>query len=368
MRIPLARPQILSSDRRMFDSVLRSGWVAQGPVVREFETRFAGYLGVKYAVATSSGSTALDLAVSCLGVGRGDEVIVPDFTFPSTANAVIHAGAVPLLTDIEESTFNIDPNQIRRAVSRRTKALIVVHAFGQPAEMGPLMRIARRNHLKVVEDAAGALGATYHGRKAGTFGDVACFSFHPRKIITTGEGGMLVTNYREIAELASSLRYHGATMEKSGIKFTRSGFNYRMSDIQAAIGLTQLRRIPFLITEARKLAHRYSQLLKGAKGLKRPVQRKGTRHTYQAYCLMLNPALRNQVIKSLAKRGVETQLGYYALHREDAFRYCRKVGPLRNSSRAFSASLVLPMFPGLSEKEQRFVVRELIASIEARDL
>jgi dTDP-4-amino-4,6-dideoxygalactose transaminase len=351
----------------MVESVLKSGWVAQGPVVREFEHRLAEYLGVKYAVATSSGSTALDLAMSCIGVGRGDEVIVPDFTFPATANAVVHAGAAPVLTDIEESTFNVDPTQVRRAVSKRTKAIVVVHAFGQPAEMGALMQIARRNQLKIVEDAAGALVSTYHGRKVGTFGDVACFSFDPRKVITTGEGGMLVTNSRVIAELATSLRNHGTVKKRSKTTFMRSGFNYRMSDIQAALGLAQLRRIRFRITEARKLALRYSRLLRRAKSIKCPVQEWGFTHTYQAYCVMLNPEVRDRAIKSLGDRGIETQLGFYALHLQEAFRYYRRFGPLRNSSRAFAGSLVLPMYSGLSEREQHFVVRELIASIEAKD-
>ncbi len=364
MRIPLARPQILAPDLHMVESVLKSGWVAQGPVVRKFERRIAEYLDVKYAVATSSGSTALDLAMLCIGVGRGDEVILPDFTFPATANAVVHAGAAPVLVDIEESSFNIDPSQVRRAISRRTKAIVVVHAFGHPAKMAPLMQLARRHHVKIVEDAAGALGSTFHGRKVGTFGEVACFSFHPRKIITTGEGGMLVTNSGEVAELATSLRNHGTVKRGSKIMFIRPGFNYRMTDIQAALGLAQLTRIRQRITDTRKLAQRYSRLLRKAKSIKCPFPERKATHTYQAHCVMLNRGERDRVIKSLEDKGIETSLGYYALHLQNTFRYYRKLGPLSNSSRAFTKSLVLPMYPGLSEKEQRFVVRELIASIE----
>jgi perosamine synthetase len=298
-----------------------------------------------------------------IGLARSDEVIVPDFTFPATANAVIHAGATPVLADIQESTLTLSPPQVRRAMSRRTKAIVVVHAFGHPAEMTALMKIAKENKLKLVEDAAGALGSTYYGRKVGTFGDVAAFSFHPRKIITTGEGGMLVTNNSQIAELATSLRNHGAIKRKGKIAFVRSGFNYRMTDFQAAIGLVQLREIRFRIAEARRLARRYARLLRGAKSIKCPAEEREVTHTYQAYCVMVSPIVRDRAIKLLARKGIETQLGYYALHMEDVFKKYRRAGPLTNSSNAFAGSLVLPTYSGMDDKDQQFVAKELLAVI-----
>ncbi len=351
----------------MVECVLNSGWLAQGPMVREFERSIARYLDAKYAVATSSGSTALDLAVCCIGARAGDEIIVPDFAFPATANAVVHGCATPVLVDIEESDFNMSPTQVRRAISKRTKAIIVVHSFGHPAKMEELLRIARRHNVRVIEDAAGALGSTYHGKKVGMFGDVGCFSFDPRKTITTGEGGMLVTNSSRIAELATSLRNHGSIHRKSKITFVRSGYNYKMTDIQAALGLGQLSRIRQRITETRKHARRYSRLLRRAKSIKCPIQERGVTHSYQSYCVLLERGNRDRVIRKLATKGIQTNLGYYALHLQDAFRNCPKVGALEVSSSAYTKTLVLPMYPGLSEKKQRFVAKELIAATQSTD-
>jgi len=365
MRIPLARPNFTSRDFSFVERVLRSGWLSQGPAVKEFERQIAEYVGVKHAVATSSGSTALDLAMACAGVRAGDEVAVPDFTFPATANSVIHCGGAPVFVDIEEPGFNIDPSQVLKAVSNNTKAIVVVHAFGHPAKIDEVLRIARQHGVKVVEDAAGALGASFRGRKVGGFGDIACLSFHPRKIITTGEGGMLLTNDSELAELALSLRNHGIVRREGKTAFVRPGFNYRMSDVQAGLGLAQLRKIEWRIAETRKLARRYSSFLEGVEGIRCPSEETGVMHTYQTYCVMVDSPERNAIIGTLASKGIETQVGYYALHLQDAFRGLRRAGSLENSSRAFTSSLALPMYIGLRKRDQRLVADALIGAVKA---
>jgi len=365
MRIPLARPYFAPSDFGPVERVLRSGRLTQGPAVKEFERQIAEYVGVKHGVATSSGSTALDLAMTCVGVRAGDEVIVPDFAFPATASSVIHCGGAPVFVDIEQPGFNIDPSQVRKAISDNTRAIVVVHAFGHPAKIDEILRIARQHHVKVIEDAAGALGASFRGGKVGGFGDIACLSFHPRKIITTGEGGMLLTNDSELAELALSLRNHGIVRREGKTTFVRPGFNYRMSDIPASLGLAQLRKIEWRITEARKLARRYSSFLEGIEGITCPSEETGIVHTYQTYCVMVDSLKRDAIIGMLASKGIETQVGYYALHLQDAFRGLRRAGSLENSTRAFTSSLALPMYIGLRKRDQRLVADALIGAVKA---
>jgi dTDP-4-amino-4,6-dideoxygalactose transaminase len=255
--IPVARPEIGQGEIQAVAEVLESGQLVQGARVMEFEAKVAAYLGTKHAVAVSSGTAALHLALLGLGIGPGDEVLVPDFTFPACANAVELTGAAPVLIDIDLATFNLDVASIRSALTPRTKALMPIHMFGQPADMDPVLAIAREKGLLVVEDAACALGSEYRGRRCGGLADVGCISFHPRKVITTGEGGMLATNNLALAERLRVLRNHGQVLSEGRIRFEQVGFNYRMTEFQGALGVVQMDRLESFIERRIALASLY---------------------------------------------------------------------------------------------------------------
>ncbi len=390
MRIPITRPSLTAAEAEAVVKVLETGWVSQGPRVAEFEEAFARYVGAGDAVATSSCTTALHLALVCLGIEEGDEVLVPAFTFVATANAVEYCGATPVFVDIDLASFNMDVEQIETKITERTKAIIPVHLFGLSAEMDPIMAIARKHELWVVEDAACALGAWYHGRHVGAFGEMSCFSFHPRKSITTGEGGMLTTRREELARLARSLRDHGASRSdlsrhtgKAGFllaEFTRLGYNYRMTDIQGAMGCTQMKRLDEMLTERSRRAKFYDDMLAGMGWLQPPVVPEGCRHGYQAYVCLFRPEpptldnverlhrQRNEVMKRLEAAGIATRqgthapviLGYYAQ------KYGLQRWQFPHAYLADRLSLTLPLYVQLTDAEQEFVCQALQEAIDAQ--
>lgn len=367
MRIQLARPCIGKDELTAIQRVLESGFWTEAEVTRKFEKEFARYIGVKHAVATSSCTTALDLALFSLGLKQGDEVIVPDFTFPATGNSVFHTGAKPILVDIDIKTFTIDPDEIKRNITRRSKAIIPVHLFGQCANMKVINEIAQENDLHVVEDAACGIGSTHNGKKAGTLGDSACFSFHPRKTLAIGEGGMLVTNDDSLAERARILKNHGIDKKiNSRLCFVTPGYNFRLNDIASAIGLVQLDKVDSFILERVQLAKEYNELFKGEKQITTPYVVKGNNHTYQTYCVRLaQKKARDKAISELAAKGIETQIGTYALHLQPFYRNCRGVvrSALSFSKSAYESTLALPFYNGLTLKEQKFVFENLMKSI-----
>ena len=269
-KIPLLKPYFDSEEIEEIQKVLDSGWVSQGPKVKEFEDRIAEYLGVKYAIAVTNCTSALHLALLSIGVKEGDEVLVADYTFPATGHAVLYCRAKPIFVDIDLKTYNIHPESIEEKITERTKAIIPVHTFGQPAEMDEIMNIAEDYNLKVIEDTACALGAKYKNTYAGTIGDVGCFSFHARKGITTGEGGMVITDNKTLAAKIRNLSVFGMTSawdrEKStGFiipEFTEVGYNYKMSDITAAVGVAQLRKLDKIIERKRELAKYWDEKLR----------------------------------------------------------------------------------------------------------
>lgn len=285
--IRLIRPEIGTEEIRKVSEVLKSGFLVQGKNVEKFEKKVANYLSVKYAMAVSSGTAALHLALIALGIKEGDEVVLPDFTFPATGNVVVLVGAKPVLIDIDLKTFNIDPTRIEGNITSRTKAIIPVHEFGQSADMDPILDIAKRNNLYVIEDAACALGAEYKDKKCGTMGDIGCFSFHPRKAITTGEGGMVVTNNPDVAAKVKALRNHGMTNKDGIYYFEYTGFNYRMTDFQAALGWVQMKKLDEIIKKRRELAALYDSFLKGNDILIIPNVANGIKHIYQSYVVLL---------------------------------------------------------------------------------
>lgn len=330
-RLPLSRPYFDGEELDELASVINSGWVSRGPKCREFEKAVEEFLGGGpdpglFCVAVSSCTAALHLALLALEVGRGDEVIVPDYTFPATAMAVMYAGARPVFVDVREDTYCIDPDEIRRALTPRTKAIIPVHLFGHPADMDPILRIAEDDHLYVVEDAACALGAEYRGRKAGTMGDVGCFSLHGRKVITTGEGGFLVTRDSGIAGRARSLSQFGISgaWERSRGEdfqvpvFEILGYNFKMSDIQAAVGVAQMRKLGRIIEYRTGLARKWSEGLAGFDGLRLPEVVGDVRHAWQSYVLAADN--RDEVFRWLRQSGAEVGIGTYSCLEQPLFR------------------------------------------------
>lgn len=352
--IRLAKPVLGSEELAEVGSVFDTGYLTQGPRTIEFEDLVARYVGTECAVATTSATTALHLAMVLLEISPGDEVILPSFTFPATANVVIQQGAIPVLADIDLCTFNLSTGDLAARITPRTRAVMPVHLFGLPADMDALLAITRPRGIPVVEDAACALGARYKGRPCGGLGDVACFSFHPRKVITTGEGGMVTTNQAEYGRRARRLRQHGGERDGQRFVFVEWGFNYRMSDINAAIGVPQMRRLDRIVGERRRLARALSQRLEGVPGLTLPSEPEGWLHAYQAYVLLLDDARdRDAVIQRMAKDGVETTIGTYALHTEAYIQ--RQFGyadtDLPNALQAWRRALTLPLYPGLTETE-----------------
>ena len=360
--IPLTRPQTDDAELAEIAEVLASGYLTQGPKVEQLEGMVRGLVGTEHAFAVTSATTALHLSLVALGIGAGDEVLVPDFTFPATANVVVQQGARPVLVDIDLPTFAVNAEDLARRVTAQTRAIMPVHPFGLCADMDPILEVAERHGLAVVEDAACALGATYRGRQAGSIGLVGCFSFHPRKSITTGEGGMIVTSDAALADQIRLLRSHGGVREHGRFRFEAAGFNYRLSDILAAVGVAQMRKLDGFLAARRRVAGWYDAALEGVERLVRPTTPDGATHTYQSYVVLLDADVdRDGVIAALRRDGIETTLGTYALHAQPFFSRTYKVTPgeLPNSHRAFTSSLALPLHGGMREGEVGTVVARL---------
>jgi dTDP-4-amino-4,6-dideoxygalactose transaminase len=362
---------------------LESGWVVQGPFVKQFEEKFSAFTGVRFSAATSSCTTALHVAVAALGLKPGDEVIVPAFTWVSTANVVEYMGARPVFCDINLDTFNIDPTQIEAMITPRTVGIIPVHLFGLCADMDPILKIARKHGLWIVEDAACAFGAWYRGRHAGTLGDMGCFSFHPRKSITTGEGGMITTQREDLDRLARILRDHGASRSDLDrdkgkgacllAEYNHLGYNYRMTDIQGSLGCAQMDRAKWILAERSRRARLYNEMLTGVHWLQRPIVPEGYGHGYQAYVCLFKPEeptldtidrlykQRNGLMTRLEAKGIATRqgthapviLGYYAE------KYDVRLETFPNAYLADRIGLTLPLYPQMTDEEQATVLSEM---------
>lgn len=366
--IKLARPTIPNAAVKKAAAVLRSGNMVQGRYARDFELAIERYLPTANAVVVANGTAALHLSLVALGIGPGDEVIIPALTFPATANVVELVGARPVLVDIGLDDCCIDPAGIERAISLRTAAVMPVHEFGQPADMYPILAIARRHGLTVIEDAACALGAEYHGRRAGTMGATGCFSLHPRKMITTGEGGIVVTKSRRIANKVRALRNHGIVATRRGAEFNYAGFNYRMTDFQAALGLTQLKAMEQMIRQRRQQAAVYGRLLEKLSGVSVPKEIEGRRMVYQTYHVLLDKSIdRDAVIGFLRQKGIETNFGAQAISCLKYYRkkYGYREGQFPKAAFAYRQGLALPMGTHVTPGRQRLVATLLRESIDA---
>jgi perosamine synthetase len=345
--IRLAWPDLGEDELAAVAEVLESGQLTMGPKVAEFEAQLARACEVDHAVVVSSGTAALHLALLALEIGPGDEVIVPAYTFPATANVVALVGADPVLVDVDPETMNVGPAVLADAVTERTRAVFVVHLFGRPARWDEL-EAAVPERVVLIEDAAGALGARRAGRACGGLGRLGCLSFHPRKIVTTGEGGAITTNDSDLAETLRTMRHHGW---REG-DMPAPGFNYRLPDILCALGITQMERLEQLLAERERLAAAYASRLDDRVRL--PAADEGDRHGWQAYIVQLDR--RDDALEALREAGIQAQIGTYALHRLGAY---RDQGPFRGADAAYERALALPFHSRLSEDEVERVVRVL---------
>ena len=370
--IPITRVDLDDKEIALVRQTILSGWVAQGPRVREFERKFADCVGAEHAVAVSSCTTGLFLCLHLLGIGPGDEVIVPSYSFIATANAVVHCGATPVFVDIDPATYNIDPEKVSEAVGPGTTAIVPVHQVGQAADLDRIYEIARARKIPVIEDAACAIGTTYRGKPVGGDCRFAAFSFHPRKLITTGEGGMITTADADIASRLRVLRQQG--MSVSDLDRHRSdrvifeqypvvGYNFRMTDLQAALGVAQLDKLAGLLAERRRLAQRYTQVFQGSPNLMTPFVPEYSGHNFQSYLLRLAPSCpvgRNELMQKLLDRGIATRRGVMCAHLEPCYRNLGRKTDLKNSEAAAADTLVIPLFPGLSRDDQDRVSESIL--------
>ncbi len=365
-RIRLSRSLLGEEELESVRTVLDSGYLTMGPRVTAFEAVIAQRVGTRYAVATSSATTALHLAMVALDIGPGDEVILPSFTFPATGHVVIQQGAVPVLADIDPCTLNLDAADLARKFTQRTRAVIAVHLFGNPADMEPILALTRPRGIPVVEDAACALGAHYQGVPCGSLGVLGCFSFHPRKIITTGEGGMITTNDPLLAERIQRLRQHGGDRVDGRFQFVEPGFNYRLSDIHAAIGIAQMQRLDAILEARTRFARSLSEGLSAVPGVQLPVVTPHGFHTFQTYCVILDAGIsRDQVISAMNHANIETTIGTYALHGLGYMqaRYGYQETDLPVSAMAGRQGLSLPIYPGLDEHDAARIVAALAEAV-----
>ncbi len=361
IKIPIAKPLLGAEEFEAVKRVMESGILAHGPEVEAFEKEFAEYIGVKHAVAVANGTAALDIALKAIGVGPGDEVITTPFTFIATSNAVLFQGAKPVFADIDPETYNLDPDNVLEKITSKTKAIIVVHLYGHPAEMKAFKEIAEDHSLYLVEDSAQAHGAEYNGVKAGSMGDVGAFSFYPTKNMTTGEGGMITTNNDEIARKARLLRNHGQSEKYLHVIL---GYNLRMTSIVAAIGRVQLKKLDEFNEKRRRNAVELTREIKTIKGLKPPVEKSYAKHVYHQYVVWVGeeyPLTRDELRKHLLEKGIGTAVHYpRPIFQQPLYKklgYPQNICP--NSIEASKHVLSIPVHPALSSEDIKYILEAL---------
>jgi len=377
MPIPITKPYFDKNETAELKRVLESGWVMQGPKVEKFESIFARYVGTKYAIAASSGTTALHLALLAAGIGEGDEVITCAFSFIATANSIRYSGAHPVFCDIDIETYNLDPEKVlhfidsgctwnkrskvlkNKRTGRKVKAIMPVDQVGLPADLDKIKTIAKKYRLQLIEDGACALGSRYKGKRIGKIADITCFSFHPRKIITTAEGGMITTDDAKAKEIMLQLRSHGQA--KDG-RYPLQGYNYRMSDLHASLGIAQMKKLNRILSARRYLAKRYDNYLAGIDIIRLPHIPQYATPNYQSYTIRIlykAQILRSRIIGELAKIGITAKEGITAIHKEPYYRKLLGNIKLPLTEEANRSTLMIPLYPSLKKTEQNRIIKAI---------
>ncbi|MDK2808705.1 MAG: perosamine synthetase [Clostridiales bacterium] len=371
--IPYGTQWIEEEDIEAVVEVLRSDYLTTGPKVSEFEDCIKEYVGAKYAVAVSNGTAALHVACMAAGISPGDEVITSAITFAASANCVLYCGGTPVFADIEEDTYNISPSSIREKITKRTKAIIPVHFTGQPCDMDQIHAIAKEHNLLVIEDASHALGASYKHRKIGTLSEMTTLSFHPVKHITTGEGGMVLTNDEELYQKLSLLRTHGITREPAWLTKREGGwyyeqqmlgYNYRISDIQCALGISQMKRLPSFLKRRRELAAYYNEAFKYVKGITIPFQKEGYENSWHLYVILVEAERRKEIFDKLREDGIGVNVHYIPVYQHP---YYQGNGyqniHLPAAEKIYSQMISIPMYPKMTRHEQDYVIERIMTHL-----
>ncbi|MCX8080326.1 MAG: DegT/DnrJ/EryC1/StrS family aminotransferase [Bacteroidia bacterium] len=369
--IPIAKPFLDEEDARAAHDTILTGWITQGPKVQEFEEKFANYVGAKYAVAVSNCTTALHLSLLVAGIKPGDEVICPSMSYIATANSIVHAGATPVFAEVRDD-YNLDPEHVKKLITPKTKAILLVHQLGFPADIDAFREICDKHKLILIEDAACAVGSMYKGKKIGSHSDLVCFSFHPRKVISTGDGGMITTSNPEYNEKLRLLRQHGMSVNDR-VRHTANklifedhvliGYNYRLTDIQAAVGIRQLEKLDFIIKERRKIAFRYIEALNHLKHIRLPVEKENTFSNYQSFSVFLKPQAkcsRDELMQKLFEAGIATRRGVMLAHKSTAYLQHYPDLKLPASEELSQNSIIIPLFYPMKPEEVEYIIEKII--------
>ena len=359
----MSGPDITDAEIELINQVLRTPYLSIGPMLKRFEQDMACFVGTKYAAGVSSGTAGLHLCVRAAGIGEGDEVITTPFSFVASANCMLYERATPVFVDIEPGSLNIDPQRIEDAITPRTRAILPVHAFGQPADMDPILQVARRHNLWVIEDACEAIGAEYKGRQAGTLGDAAVFAFYPNKQMTTGEGGIIVTDRADWDALYRSLRNQGRDVFDAWLDHSRLGYNYRLDELSAALGVAQLARLEELLAKRERVAQMYNERLSTVDGLDIPyISATTTRMSWFVYVIRLGPGIeRTAVMAGLEERGIPSRPYFTPIHLQPFYRklFGYREGDFPITERLGQSALALPFYSALDDEKVEYVCQNL---------
>lgn len=366
--IPIAKPYLTEKEAQAAYDTILTGWITQGPRVAEFEEHFAAYTGARFAVAVSNCTTALHLSMIITGVGAGDEVICPSMSYIATANCIKYVGAKPVFAEINPETYNLDITDTERKITPKTKAILLVHQIGMPADIDAFKQLATKHNLKLIEDAACAAGSSYKGKKIGSHSELVCFSLHPRKVISTGDGGFVTTNREDYYQRLKLLRQHGMSVndrvrhESSKIIFedhVELGYNYRLTDIQAAVGIKQLEILDWIISERRIIANQYHEAFKDINCIRLPLENEGYFSNYQSYSIYLLDncrIARNELMQKMLDSGISTRRGIMTSHRETAYKKEYDGLSLPISEKACDQSIILPLFIPMKPEDIQKVI------------
>jgi len=375
--IAIAKPYLTAEEAQYAYDTILTGWVTQGPKVQEFEEKFATYVGSKYAVALSNCTTALHLAMIVGGIKEGDEVICPSMSYVATANCIKYVNATPVFAEVDEQ-YNLDVADVEKRITSKTKAILLVHQIGMPANIEAFQKLCDKHKLLLIEDAACAAGSSYKGNKIGSHSSLVCFSFHPRKVITTGDGGMITTNSEDLYKRIKLLRQHAMSVNDrerhtaGKIIFEdhlEVGYNYRMTDIQAAVGIKQLEKLDMIVNERRKIAQLYNEAFKSISHFNTPFEKEGYFTNYQSYVIYIkkdSPVSRNRFMELMLEKGVSTRRGIMTSHRESAYKNDHKNTSLPLSEQYSDNSVVLPLFYPMKNEEIEKVIATVIEIFNAK--